>query len=126
MVIAGSTKKVKVHIHTNEPAKLFKMCNVYGTVVDKKVDDMTKQEKSMHHHGSSSIAIVTDSTADLPEEYLKEVQVVPVKYSFGRQQHIDKVAQTSKEFYNQIVNLENANQEIKLESQKRLNRDLSE
>ena len=102
MVIAGSTKKVKVHIHTNEPAKLFKMCNVYGTVIDKKVDDMTKQEKSMHHHGSSSIAIVTDSTADLPEEYLKEVQVVPVKYSFGRQQHIDKVTQTSKEFYNQM------------------------
>ena len=32
----------------------------------------------------------------------------------------------SKEFFNQIVNLENANQEIKLESQKRLNRDLSE
>ena len=51
MVIAGSTKKVKVHIHTNEPGMLFKMCNIYGTVVDKKVDDMTK-EKSMHHHGS--------------------------------------------------------------------------
>ena len=32
----------------------------------------------------------------------------------------------SKEFFNQIVNLENANQKIKLESQKRLNRDLSE
>ena len=34
--------------------------------------------------------------------------------------------QKSKEFFNQIINLENANQEIKLESQKRLNRDLSE
>ena len=34
--------------------------------------------------------------------------------------------QKSKEFFNQILNLENANQEIKLESQKRLNRDLSE
>ena len=28
--------------------------------------------------------------------------MVPVKYSFGRQQHIDKVTQTSKEFYNQM------------------------
>ena len=28
MVIAGSSERVKVHIHTNEPAKLFKMCNV--------------------------------------------------------------------------------------------------
>ena len=32
----------------------------------------------------------------------------------------------SKEFYNQIINLENANSDIKLEAQKRLNRDLSE
>ena len=103
MVIAGSNSRVKVHIHTNEPAKLFKMCNVYGSVKDKKVDDMTKQEKSIHHHGASSIAIVTDSTADLPEDYLKEVQVASVKYSFGRQQHIDKVTQTNEEFYNQMA-----------------------
>ena len=34
--------------------------------------------------------------------------------------------QKSKEFFIQIVNLENANKEIKLEAQKRLNRDLSE
>ena len=34
--------------------------------------------------------------------------------------------QKSKEFFNQIVNLENANNEIKVESQKRLNRDLSD
>ena len=34
--------------------------------------------------------------------------------------------QKSKEFYNQILNLENVNQEIQLEAQKRLNRDLSE
>ena len=103
MVIAGSQKKVKVHIHTNYPAKLFKMCSVYGNVIDKKVDDMTKQEKSIHHHGASSIAIVTDSGADLPDEYLKEIHVVPVKYSFGRQQHIDKVTQTVKEFYDQMA-----------------------
>ena len=34
--------------------------------------------------------------------------------------------QKSKEFFNQIVNLENANQEIQLEARKRLNRDLSD
>ena len=32
----------------------------------------------------------------------------------------------SKEFFNQILSLENVNQDIKIESQKRLNRDLSE
>jgi hypothetical protein len=34
--------------------------------------------------------------------------------------------QKSKEFFNQIVNLQNANTDIKTESQKRLNRDLSD
>ena len=34
--------------------------------------------------------------------------------------------QKSKEFFNQIVLLENANQDLKIESQKRLNRDLGE
>jgi hypothetical protein len=102
-LLHSESKRVKVHIHTNEPAKLFKMCNVYGNVIDKKVDDMTKQEQSIHHYGASSIAIVTDSTADLPDDYLKEVQVVSVKYSFGRQQHIDKVTQTNKEFYNVMI-----------------------
>ena len=34
--------------------------------------------------------------------------------------------QKSKEFFNQIVNLQDANQDIKIESQKRLNRDLSD
>ena len=37
-----------------------------------------------------------------------------------------KEMQKSKEFFNQILNLENANKEIQLEAQKRLNRDLSE
>ena len=34
--------------------------------------------------------------------------------------------QKSKEFFNQIINLENANQDLRIEAQKRLNRDLSD
>jgi hypothetical protein len=34
--------------------------------------------------------------------------------------------QKSKEFFNQIISLENANAGIKLQAEKRLNRDLSE
>jgi len=34
--------------------------------------------------------------------------------------------QKSKEFFNQIISLENVNQDLKIEAQKRLNRDLSE
>ena len=34
--------------------------------------------------------------------------------------------QKSKEFFNQIVTLDNANEDLKIEAQKRLNRDLSD
>ena len=34
--------------------------------------------------------------------------------------------QKSKEFFNRIILLENVNQDLKIEAQKRLNRDLSE
>ena len=102
MVVAGTSSRVKIHVHTNEPSKFFKICNAYGKVVDRKVDDMTKQEHSIHHIGASSIAIVVDSGADIPDEYLNEVQVVPVRYSFGNQQHIDRVTQSVSDFYRQM------------------------
>jgi len=102
MVVAGTHKRVKIHLHTNNPSKLYKICNAYGKVVDRKVDDMTKQEHSIHHTESSGIAIVVDSGADIPEEYANEIQVVPVRYSFGNQQHIDKVTQSTQEFYQQM------------------------
>ena len=102
MVFAGTKDRVKVHIHTNEPGRFFKICNAYGTVVDEKVDDMTKQEHTVHHVAAGGVAIVVDSGADIPEEYSKEIQVVPVRYSFGRDQHIDGVTQTSSAFYRQM------------------------
>ena len=43
------------------------------------------------------------------------------EYFYSRDQK-----QKSKEFFNQIANLEDANSDIKLQAQKRLNRDLSE
>ena len=102
IVFAGTKNRVKVHIHTNEPGKFFKICNAYGKVIDEKVDDMTKQERTVHHLDGGGIAIVVDSGADIPEEYANEIQVVPVRYSFGREQHIDGVTQTSQEFYRQM------------------------
>ena len=103
MVVAGTKDRVKIHIHTNMPAKLYKICSIYGKVVDRKVDDMTKQEHTVHHTGTSGISIVVDSGADIPEDYVDDIQVVPVRYSFGNQQHIDKVTQTSKDFYKQMA-----------------------
>ena len=103
IVMAGTKNRVKMHIHTNEPGRFFKICNAYGKVIDEKVDDMTKQEHTIHHLDSGGIAIVVDSGADIPEQYANEIQVVPVRYSFGREQHIDGVTQSSSSFYRQMA-----------------------
>ena len=47
-------------------------------------------------------------------------------YLLGEYFYSNNEKEKSKDFFNQIILLENANQDIKIESQKRLNRDLSE
>ena len=47
-------------------------------------------------------------------------------YLLGEYFYSNNEKEKSKDFFNQIILLDNANQDIKIESQKRLNRDLSE
>ena len=44
LVIAGSKTRAKIHIHTNEPAKVFSQCRNHGIVSDQKTDDMRQQQ----------------------------------------------------------------------------------
>lgn len=73
-VVAGGTKKCRVHIHTNEPAKVFDYLHESGTILYQKVDDMYKQEAIVNHR-KYDIALVTDSIADLPQEFIDEHQI---------------------------------------------------
>jgi len=60
IVIAGSKHRAKVHIHTDDPTKLFETLASYGEVQQEKVDDMREQNKSVH--SQQKIALVVDST----------------------------------------------------------------
>tara|TARA_B100001029_G_scaffold175812_1_gene177793 strand:+ start:1885 stop:3651 length:1767 start_codon:yes stop_codon:yes gene_type:complete len=103
LVIAGSKSRAKIHIHTNEPAKVFNYCNDYGTVSDQKIDDMRKQQASADGKSLQKIAIVTDSGADLPlESENLNIHVVPVRYHFGNIGYIDKVSQSPSEFFQEL------------------------
>ncbi|HOY25683.1 MAG TPA: DAK2 domain-containing protein, partial [Mesotoga sp.] len=43
VVVVGSDKRTRVHIHTNEPADLFYRLGKYGSITQQKVDDMEMQ-----------------------------------------------------------------------------------
>ena len=44
-IIAGTKEKTKIHIHTNEPGKLFKFSGKFGKVINQKAYDMFKQNE---------------------------------------------------------------------------------
>jgi len=50
---------------------------------------------------TNDVAIITDSGADFNEDDL-DIHVVPVRYSFGDKGYIDKVSQTTSEFFHEL------------------------
>ena len=102
IVLAGSKKKIKVHIHVNKPHELFEICNQYGVTKNHKADDMFKQQKLVQLGKRNKIALVVDSGADFDLEKYFNIFVVPVRYSFGNQSYIDKISQSVTDFYNEL------------------------
>jgi uncharacterized protein len=100
LVIAGGKKKVRIHIHTDDPEAVFRIAAGFGNVTDKKADDMLSQQASARA-GARTVAIVTDSAADLPEELLSslDIHVVPARIHFGACSYLDKVSLEPSEFY---------------------------
>ena len=105
LIVAGSNNKVHVHIHSNEPAQVFSLCERYGNVDGQKADDMFHQQELLNTKNveKRAVAIVTDSASDFEDENLN-IYVVPLRYSFGNKGYIDKVSQTPSEFYRELTN----------------------
>ncbi len=100
MVIAGSPKKLRLHIHTDDPADLFYAIKDFGNITYKKVDDMLMQSDIVHHRKWDT-AIITDSTCDLPKEIIEKYQihVVPLSIHFEKDYYLDSVTLTPNKFY---------------------------
>ena len=103
IVLAGTKIKAKVHIHSDEPHKVFTLCKEYGSIQGEKTDDMIKQQVDAHS-SHSSIAIIVDSGCDLPEEIIDNmnIHVIPVRLNFGNTHYVDKVSFTSDEFWKEL------------------------
>ena len=101
LIIAGTKSKIKIHIHTDDPNLIFKICRSHGELTNQKADDMLKQIKS--NHNNNSIAIVTDSGCDITiNPHDSNIHMVHIRYSFGAEEYIDKISQTSEQFYNEL------------------------
>lgn len=99
LVVAGSDQKVRVHIHTDHPSSVFATLNNYGLIGFQKVDDMVFQ-KEINTNRKASIALLSDSTADLPQEYIDRYQfhIVPLSVHFGEQFFLDGITLSGSDF----------------------------
>jgi DegV family protein with EDD domain len=103
LIIAGSRERLKFHIHTSRPADLFFRLRDQGTIRHPKVEDMQRQV-DVQFHRRSSIALVTDSSCDLPQEIMDRFQIhmIPVTISFGESTFLDKRTLHPDHFYQML------------------------
>jgi DegV family protein with EDD domain len=102
-IVAGSVEKIRFHVHTDAPAELFDRLGEADEIIQVKVDDMRRQFEASHSR-KWPVAIVTDSSCDLPRELLDEhqVHIIPFNLSFGHRLFIDKLTITSDRFYTML------------------------
>ncbi len=100
LVVAGPEKKMRIHIHTNQPEEVFGYLTREGKVFTQKVDDMVKQNEIASNR-KHNIALMIDSTCDLPREIIDRYQmhVVPLNVFFGETQFLDRLTITQDKFF---------------------------
>lgn len=100
LVVAGSQKTIRIHIHTDQPDEVFKYLDERARIAEQKVDDMRRQFEAVNHR-KYPIAIVTDSIADLPVELIDHYQIhqIPINLHMNDSDYLDKVTIQSNRFY---------------------------
>jgi DegV family protein with EDD domain len=100
VVVAGSDKIRRIHLHTNNPAELFDNLRGTGTITFQKADDMIRQSEVVFNR-KWKIALVTDSTCDLSDEMIDNYQInmLPININFGENHYLDKITIHPEQFY---------------------------
>lgn len=100
LICIENDNKIKVHMHTNTPYKLFEKLYEFGTISIPKIDDMLIQSNMIKD--KSDIAIVTDSIADIPQEILDKYNVYTINLNIqiGESQFVDKIGISREMVYN--------------------------
>lgn len=100
LVVAGSPAKIRIHIHSDRPAEVFHDLQKFGEITYQKVEDMVMQHEVLHNR-KSRIALVTDSTSDLPAAFVDhhQVHVMPLYVHFGETHFLDRLTVQPEQFY---------------------------
>jgi DegV family protein with EDD domain len=106
LIVTRGHSVAKVHIHTDEPARVEQALSDVGGPVDRvKIEDMRAQHRQRQRATRAArVALVTDSTCDLPADKLIEhdITVVPLTVLFGDQALLDQVEISHEELVERL------------------------
>ncbi len=103
LIIAGTPKKTKIHVHVDEPTAVFEIAGSYGELTGCKADDMRQQAHAISAK-NKRYAVITDTAADLPDTATEDfdIHMVPVRVQFGSASYLDKVGMTPQQFFEEL------------------------
>ncbi len=102
--VVVTTDLLKLHVHTDTPEAVFTLAARWGTVASTKAEDMRAQHQALAHESRRPVAIVADSSADLPDAVLDRhhIALVPLQVMIGGRTYRDRVELRPEEFYRQM------------------------
>lgn len=103
IVLSGTKNVYRFHLHTDTPWHVFTQLIEFGTIEHPKVDDMLRQVE-VSHHRQHKIALVTDSSADLPEAIKDHYQIhtIPLNLHLDNHHLLDGYSFEPNEFYEKL------------------------
>jgi DegV family protein with EDD domain len=105
LIVIGGAQRLRVHIHTNEPEEVFALLHRFGQVTDRKAEDMLSQHlRATEPAHPQGIGLVTDSTCDLPKEFLRKhgIEVVPLTLNIDGRSYRDRQELSPEQFYRML------------------------
>lgn len=103
LLVLRAADLLRVHIHTDDAAGVFRIAEQWGDVVSKKADDMREQHRLLTT-ATRRAAIVCDSSCDLPDAVLDRygIALVPLQLLLGDRVYLDRVEMSAAEFYRHL------------------------
>ncbi len=96
LVLGSYQDRMRVHLHTDDPALMFERLGRCSRIEEQKVDDMFMQQLAAHARVSDTV-IVTDSSADIPQAMVDELRIyrIPQIIQVGETSFFDRITISS-------------------------------
>lgn len=113
LVVIRGEALLKVHIHTDEPERVFAYLRGVGELATHKAEDMHAQHDAVGRAAARGhlalarrpISVVADSACDLPEEIVRAhgIRIVPLGLVFGEEVLRDRVDISAEAFTERLL-----------------------